>query len=96
MYDKNTHTNRKFKKQSDNTKCYEIDRLRSNYGPIYDDQLEKLQHPTDVVPIYAYHNSRTIKLTHILTFVNMPPYRDPGQTANQSREIINTSTQTCM
>ena len=43
--------------------------------------LRALNLPTD-------HNSHVSKRSHIYKWVNNPPYRDWGPTANQSREVI--------
>ena len=87
------------KGQSDNTnnatKQFDYtagaDRLRtvkwSNYG-----------HPTGVVNLVygpnlpTDRNSRVIKRTHVLKFVNKPPYIDNKPTATQSGEVMKIDT----
>ena len=52
------------------------------------DRLRKVSwgkdsHPTGVVkPVPTNRKSRVIKRTHILKFVNNPPYKGRGQTTN--------------
>ena len=100
-YDKRPYTHRKSKKQRDDKKRHQnfdytaiADRLRTV-------SWSNSSYPTGVVkPVYE-RSTFPLTATAVLSkghtfekFVNNPPYRDWGPTANQSGEVIKYGTQT--
>ena len=81
----------KSKKQRDNTKTPTItQRLRTDLGRSVGvttaTQLVWLNRCTISQPSHTNRKSCVIKRTYIWKFVNNPPYKDRGPSANQSRE----------
>ena len=88
------------KGQSDNTntatKMFDYTAITDRIRTV---SWSNFSHPTGAVNRFRAHlltprNSRVIKRTHILKFVNNPPYIDKKPTATPSGEVIKINTQT--